>query len=783
MISIQDLGRYRSKSWKPPEAGSPVFAPQTPGAPSAIAKGLGAYQEFLENTPILKDIYGGVKSAFESSQKAAEDLRTVPSSGGREAFKLRLDPLAFSVGALSPLEKSGELIFKYLAKEADPSLVQRVIRPMVEGLEKSEDDIVALAKKVATVTSPDKVRSEITDFVMESGLSRASQAVPRPAPADPTTRTVQGLTDETILSKIRPGAEKESLVSLRQTYGPNITKRLMEMGDENLLDVAMNPGGETIVKQRLALDDGALAAGKLLDVLSKGERVAGKQEAMRSVELGKRFGTAESAATEIGGEAGAKSALAKLRGELPVLEFEGLKGKITQEDINALFNAVSKTETLTSGGKMTARKALLEIFTGEGVPQRSGIEALRSVFGEEFAESITKNPGVLAGLSEILNVARALMASFDVSAPFRQGALLLVTKPKIGFANIPEMLKMFGSEEFYNLAMETVKKNPFYNLAKEAGISFTGVSGEALDMLAREEGFMTNLAEKIPLIGRGVRASERAYAGFLNKTRMEVYQAIAEEYIAGGILPKQSPKTFQDLAKFVNAASGRGSLGSAFNQATPLLNGIFFSPKFVASRIQAVSMIFDPRVSPQVRKTAAASFVKFVGAGLTILSLAKMGGAEVEDNPLSSDFGKIKFGKVRYDVWAGYQQLIRYTAQVIMGQAQTASGDSIKIDRLETAGRFIRSKLAPVPGIVTDLLAGTDMVGEPITLGKEALSKLVPIYLQDLVEAAEEYGAAGVVGVAIPGAFGIGTQVYESSGGGRSLRGSRIRDLSKYRTR
>ena len=47
---------------------------------------------------------------------------------------------------------------------------------------------------------------------------------------------------------------------------------------------------------------------------------------------------------------------------------------------------------------------------------------------------------------------------------------------------------------------------------------------------------------------------------------------------------------------------------------------------------------------------------------------------------------------------------------------------------------------------------------------KAALERLVPLYMQDVYDAAKEEGLGrGLIGVGIPGMFGVGTQTYSSN--------------------
>ncbi|GAG96283.1 unnamed protein product, partial [marine sediment metagenome] len=177
------------------------------------------------------------------------------------------------------------------------------------------------------------------------------------------------------------------------------------------------------------------------------------------------------------------------------------------------------------------------------------------------------------------------------------------------------------------------------------------------------------------------------------------------------------------------------------------------------------------KLSPPVRKEAMKSVIKFVSTGIGILSLAKLAGADVETDPTSADFGKIRIGNVRWDIWGGYQQWIRFAAQMITGRVKSSTTGKVRElkagefpyqSRLDWASRFIQSKFAPVPALGADLLRGESIIGEPLDLGTAAYENLTPIYMQDLAEAVDEMGVVGIPAVGIPGFFGIGTQVYPS---------------------
>src|SRR5207249_2086087 len=103
------------------------------------------------------------------------------------------------------------------------------------------------------------------------------------------------------------------------------------------------------------------------------------------------------------------------------------------------------------------------------------------------------------------------LASFDVSAPFRQGLVAGASHPKIFAKNFGPMFKALVSEKRYDAIMQEIASRPSFQTMQDARLSLTGLG----DLSHREEQFMSNLAERITGGKYGpVRASSRAYVGF-----------------------------------------------------------------------------------------------------------------------------------------------------------------------------------------------------------------------------------------------------------------------------
>ncbi len=146
----------------------------------------------------------------------------------------------------------------------------------------------------------------------------------------------------------------------------------------------------------------------------------------------------------------------------------------------------------------------------------------------------------------------------------------------------------------------------------------------------------------------------------------------------------------------------------------------------------------------------------------------------MEKDPRSSDFGKIKIGDTRYDIWAGFSQLIRFFAQFSTAQKKnTTDGQIIEMDgkkfpfkdRSDIIKNFARTKLSPTAGTMVDLMTGKDMLGNEITVGGEVAKNLIPLYLQDVASLYEKEGPTGLTQSMVPAFFGIGVQNYSAKPG------------------
>ena len=404
-------------------------------------------------------------------------------------------------------------------------------------------------------------------------------------------------------------------------------------------------------------------------------------------------------------------------------------------------------------------EALME--TGK-IPTPADMRHLTTVFGNEFGEAIVRarprtifNTGYTPGelLIDLLSTPRAALSSVDLSFLLRQGGMMFpreAAKVKRAARVAVTSIKSGGSEVSIGLenAMRQVDDGNLWKLYVDDGGLFihkTGSQGVERLAGAREEAFMSTLAGKTPVVGGAIRASERAYTTFLNKLRWDVMDDFVKRY-EGGLGRKidtvKNPEDLefvQGMARYINAMTGRGPGlkgvpfigGSArtVDIVERLMNALLFSPKLFTSRIfapiEATRLIKSgiPGLYPEaVRGSARARQVysdmswrvaqqmaSWFAAGTTLLALAKFGlphinsDSNVELDPRSADFGKIRIGKNRYDVWAGYTPIARAIAMTATGEIKsTSTGEIRPIPKGEVLSRFVRSKFSPTFGAVID---------------------------------------------------------------------------------
>lgn len=450
---------------------------------------------------------------------------------------------------------------------------------------------------------------------------------------------------------------------------------------------------------------------------------------------------------------------------------------VSHEEANAIAKLSQKMEAartaMESGGDRMAY-GLAKVHLANYVNDlKVNADKMRA---SDFKHNPVGSTGKL--LDRAAGNAKAINASLDDSAIFRQGWKTLWTNPIIwqrnARATFSNLVKQFGGHEVMDSVHADIVSRPNYERMVKA----------KLDVGNLEESFPTSAPEKIPVLGRVYKASEAAYTAFVQKQRADIfdkYMNIAEK---NGVNINDKTE-LEAIGKLVNSLTGRGSLGRA-EPVAGLVNNFFFSPRFVKSNID---MVLQPlgaggAKTAFARKQAALNLLKVASGSAAVMVIANaVRPGSVEFDPRSSDFGKIRIGNTRFDVSGGSGSLATLTSRLIPTMAdgkwglhsksattkQVSTLNSGKFGAttgLDVVTDFLTNKASPAASVVVDYLKGQDHNGNKPTVKGEAANLYTPMGLKNWQELnADPHSANHLVSMIADG-LGIASNTYGQSKGG-----------------
>ena len=384
---------------------------------------------------------------------------------------------------------------------------------------------------------------------------------------------------------------------------------------------------------------------------------------------------------------------------------------------------------------------------------------------------------------DIGNFIRANKASGDMSFWRQQAPLIAANIREFIPANISawkavlkqvsaeaswERIKASPEYPFYSAVIEKYKKGDFLrplHLEKGAEVS-RGV--EEFGYTQGVDRPIPKLTEKIPW----VKLSERGFITGTNEHNWLIFQKYfkqlktEQEMIAAGLIKLKPGETFnleKELSKIMEGLSnltGRGYVGHTGNVA-PIANSLFFSLRLNLGRLFSVANLFSS--NRHLSKMAWKNAVAFVGTTTAVLLTGeRLGLWEIEKSPNNADFMRIRIGNTRIDPWGAYQSMVVLMARIMSHKGESSiSGQEYDSDFVTTVANFIRGKLSPLAGSVTDYMTGTDFTGEKINpkdIG-QWVNRIAPMAWIDIQEAfADNFGTGAAT--AIPTMLGAGVQTY-----------------------
>jgi hypothetical protein len=397
----------------------------------------------------------------------------------------------------------------------------------------------------------------------------------------------------------------------------------------------------------------------------------------------------------------------------------------------------------------------------------------------------------------ILNLPKSALTSvLHWSAPFVQGWGMISTKQ--WWQGLGKMFQYFASEEKYRDLEGWIVGHPDYALAKDGKLGLTHL-GDRLS--TREEAIQSSLLEDanqwlsnrtgVPNL---IRAWSRSFTGFLNYVRFSRFAELITAARAAGEDVSLGSKNVHDLAKVVNDFSGRGELGTndRFASIGPTLNAIFFSPRKIVATVEMFNPVNYARLSPIARQAAIRQLAGSLIATGSVLTLAKVMGAQVNFDPRSSSFGKIGIAGETLDMTGGNASYIRMLARVATGQAVSKNGnlsDTVSVRgaalpaRAGAASNYMLGKLAPVAATLADVIFGKNAMGSPFNLSDTLREEFTPIVIDSFIKDVGNNPEWAVSAIpALSALLGVGLESPEPpmSESGRDVFGDPIPGVNRF---
>lgn len=381
---------------------------------------------------------------------------------------------------------------------------------------------------------------------------------------------------------------------------------------------------------------------------------------------------------------------------------------------------------------------------------------------------------------EVPGTLKSLVASLDNSFFGRQGIKTLADTrtSKIWFKNFLKSWKDIATELKGGDAIDAIKADIYSRPNAINGKYKAG--GYGLNVLS-EEAFPSSLPERIPLFGRLFKASESAYNGGALRLRADLADRLitkAEEHGVNTLLKEEA----EPLGHLVGSLTGRGSIGrlGVFSKE---INVLFFSVKFVKSNFDTLTAhAFDKKVRQNefARKEAIKSTLSIVSTMAMVLAIAKMLNPDwVEEDPRSTNFGKIKIFGRWTDITGGMASLPTLVARILPTQRdgewgrwyKSSSGNWIKLGDSygsmtpeDVFYNFFEGKLSPFARVIKTytLDQGKDFIGKPVTLTDTLVNTTFPISVQSYMEMMkdDEATAIDVLGSLILDGLGLSVSTY-----------------------
>jgi hypothetical protein len=402
-------------------------------------------------------------------------------------------------------------------------------------------------------------------------------------------------------------------------------------------------------------------------------------------------------------------------------------------------------------------------------------EALQDKFDEEQKKAELKNRTTLQKLEDVAleifsGIPRALVAGFDLSAAFVQGTFRVFTNPVLSAKAFAEGIRQFASQGRQDKWLQRLRGTYNYTIIRNSGLAITDPDGK---LSAKEQIFVVNWANTIydtmaNIVTFGhkpsaefikrinpLKASQRAFDGYVNYIRVSTFLKMAESLKNDGYTPDSNPEVYKKAADWINTSTGRANLG-ALEGSSKWLSTIFFAPRKVLAELKLFTpyaFVYYSYLPAPVRKRALTDFAKFATSVLVTHLIIKAAletyGEEEKDeefwNPDSPNFLSFKIGEKRLSFLGGSKATLVFMSRLLVGNefvdqygVETKFGERVgkKINtKFDLIVRYFAGKASPSVGAIRDY---TDKNPNYENDDEIFQNLVIPMWLQDSQELYKE---------------------------------------------
>lgn len=454
---------------------------------------------------------------------------------------------------------------------------------------------------------------------------------------------------------------------------------------------------------------------------------------------------------------------------------DALRDRFSPDHVQSYYKQVLDQEQggqITSGESIAAKNGLDRLMNGtrsDGtanpvMPHEA--EALARVLGPEFKDALPTTPEGMSLFDKVMapfQLWRSFKTAFDDSFGLGQGWKEIPVNFKGWWKGTKEVKAML-SDENLAAAMEKMRnESPTFVRGQSAkrplGIMETGGGPKAA------EEFLSPVTKRVPLMN----VSERRFVArgnIIRQTGLDAMNAMWEHANPGKQVPDD---LFQLMVDIENHSTGWGNL-KALGKYQSILTQTLFSARGKTALAQYPADLARAALSGDgtLRKIAATRLATWIAMNGVVLASANVAGQAmgiggVDINPLSTQFGQIKFGPQKIDIWQGYSPIVRAIIQTAKGEQQKPGHIAAQsINRFKPGDVYARGQLSPLASLVYDVAIGQgrNAAGKSVLSRDYWYNQFVPLFVGDTVESLKLMGVAGVPG-AVASFEGLRVNTYE----------------------